>query len=160
MWLPRCDAHKGDSRIEKRRQFDCNSCGYQFSVRAGTIFHDSHLPLWKWFLAVYAMGASNTSLSANQLERMLGISYKTAWYLRHRIRAAMRHGTLELLRGSVQARREVSLTAGLLNCPRRRILDGDGTNCSALRLTRIRGMTAVLSTVLTKDSVTEWSCEA
>jgi transposase-like protein len=40
------------SRIEKRNQFDCDSCRYQFSVTAGTIFHDTHLPLWKWFLAV------------------------------------------------------------------------------------------------------------
>ncbi len=58
----RCDASKGISRIERRRQFDCSSCGYQFSVRAGTIFQDSHLPLWKWFLAVYAMGASNAGV--------------------------------------------------------------------------------------------------
>jgi transposase-like protein len=87
---PRCDASKGISRIESRGQFECSACGYQFSVRVGTIFHASHLPLWKWFLAVYLIGGSQDGISANQLARMLDISYKTAWYLTHRVRAAMR----------------------------------------------------------------------
>ena len=52
----------------KRRQFDCDGCRYQFSVRVGTLFHDSKLPLWKWFLAVYMMGESKKGVSANQLE--------------------------------------------------------------------------------------------
>lgn len=85
---PRCDSDK-ISRIAKRRQFDCDGCRYQFSVRVGTIFHDSKLPLWKWFLAVYMMGESRKGISANQLKRMLGVSYKTAWYLCHRIRSTM-----------------------------------------------------------------------
>jgi transposase-like protein len=99
---PRCDSDK-ISRITKRRQFDCDGCRYQFSVRVGTIFHDSKLPLWKWFLAVYMMGESKKSISANQLKRMLGVSYKTAWYLCHRIRAAMRDEGAELLNGIVEA---------------------------------------------------------
>ena len=99
---PRCDSDK-ISRIAKRRQFDCDGCRYQFSVRVGTIFHDSKLPLWKWFLAVYMMGESKKGVSANQLKRMLGVSYKTAWYLCHRIRAAMKDEGGELLRGIVEA---------------------------------------------------------
>lgn len=99
---PRCDSDK-ISRITKRRQFDCDGCRYQFSVRVGTIFHDSKLPLWKWFLAVYMMGESKKSISANQLKRMLGVSYKTAWYLCHRIRAAMKDEGAELLTGIVEA---------------------------------------------------------
>lgn len=51
---PRCH-RMGISKVKKRGQFDCNSCRYQFSVTAGTIFHDSHLPLWKWFLTIYTM---------------------------------------------------------------------------------------------------------
>jgi len=85
---PRCGSDKV-SRIKVRDQYDCDQCRYQFSVTAGTIFHDSHLPLWKWFLAVYLMTESKKGMSANQLKRSLGISYKTAWYLCHRIRAAM-----------------------------------------------------------------------
>src|SRR5260370_21583445 len=60
-----------------------------FSVTAGTIFHDSHLPLVKWFATTYLMCESRKGMSANQIKRMMGISYKTAWYLCHRIRAAM-----------------------------------------------------------------------
>jgi transposase-like protein len=99
---PRCDSDK-ISRIKARRQFDCDGCRYQFSVRVGTLFHDSKLPLWKWFLAVYMMGESKKGISANQLKRMLGVSYKTAWYLCHRIRAAMHDESAPLLRGIVEA---------------------------------------------------------
>jgi transposase-like protein len=86
---PRCKSRK-ISQVTKRDQFDCDKCRYQFSVTAGTIFNDSHLPLWKWFLCVYLLCESRKGMSANQLKRVLGISYKTAWYLCHRIRAAMK----------------------------------------------------------------------
>lgn len=85
---PRCQSDK-ISRIEKRNQYDCDSCRYQFSVTAGTIFHDSHLPLWKWFAAIYLMCESKKGMSALQIKRTLGIGYKTAWYLCHRVRAAI-----------------------------------------------------------------------
>ena len=84
----RCKADK-ISRIQTRASFECASCGYQFSVKAGTIFHDSHLPLTKWFLAVYLMCEAKKGVSAMQLKRTLGVAYKTAWYLCHRIRAAV-----------------------------------------------------------------------
>ena len=86
---PRCKSIN-ISKIVKRHQFDCDKCRYQFSVTAGTIFNDSHLPLWKWFLCVYLLCESKRGMSANQLKRVLGLSYKTAWYLCHRIRAAMK----------------------------------------------------------------------
>ena len=76
--------------IESRDQYCCRSCDYRFSVTAGTIMHDSHLPLRTWFLAIYLMCESKKGMSAHQLWRTLGIgSYKTAWYLCHRIREAM-----------------------------------------------------------------------
>src|ERR687893_2240162 len=98
---PRCDSAK-ISRIQKRRQFDCDACRYQFSVRVGTIFHDSKLPLWKWFLAIYLMSESKKGVSANQLKRVLGVAYKTAWYLCHRIRAAVADADNSLLSGIVE----------------------------------------------------------
>jgi transposase-like protein len=98
---PRCESDK-ISRIRKRHQFDCDSCRYQFSVKSGTVFHDSHLPLSKWFLAVYIMGESKKGISANQLKRMLKVSYKTAWYLCHRIRSAMFEDALDEMRGIVE----------------------------------------------------------
>ncbi|MDQ5822254.1 MAG: IS1595 family transposase [Actinomycetota bacterium] len=99
---PRCESKK-ISRIAKRRQFDCDSCRYQFSVRVGTLFHDSKLPLWKWFLAVYLMIESKKGISANQMKRTLGVSYKTAWYLCHRIRSAMVDESGDMLHGIVEA---------------------------------------------------------
>ncbi len=89
---PRCQSNSV-SKISERSQYDCNACRHQFSVTAGSVFHDTHLPLWKWFLAVYLMCESKKSTSANQLKRTLGISYKTAWYLCHRIRKAMQEDT-------------------------------------------------------------------
>ena len=78
------------SEIKGRGQWNCHGCGYHFSVTSGTIMHDSHLPLRKWFAAIYIMCKSRKGVSARQLWRMLGIgSYKTAWYLCHRIREAM-----------------------------------------------------------------------
>jgi transposase-like protein len=85
---PRCESDNV-SVIEGREQYHCLACKYHFSVTSGTIFHDSHLPLWKWFLAVYLMIESKKGMSANQLKRTLNVSYKTAWYLCHRIRNAM-----------------------------------------------------------------------
>ncbi len=85
---PRCQS-KSISRVASHNIFDCNSCRYQFSVKSGTILHDSHLPLRKWFVAVFLMIESRKGISANQLKRVLRVSYKTAWYLSHRIREAM-----------------------------------------------------------------------
>jgi transposase-like protein len=99
---PRCES-RSISRISTRDQFDCDSCRYRFSVTAGTLFHDSHLPLWKWFLAVYLLCESKKGISSKQLQRMLGVSYKTAWYLSHRIRDAMGDDEQPLLRGIIEA---------------------------------------------------------
>ena len=75
--------------LENQNRWQCRGCRYQFSVTSGTIMHDSHLPLRKWFLAIYLMCESKKGMSANQLHRTLGVAYRTAWYLCHRIREAM-----------------------------------------------------------------------
>src|SRR5215203_5143742 len=98
---PRCGSDKL-SRIKKRHQFQCNSCRYDFSVTAGTIFHDTHLPLWKWFLAVYLIVEAKKGVSANQLKRTIGTTYKTAWYLSHRIRDALSEVDAQLLKGIIE----------------------------------------------------------
>jgi transposase-like protein len=80
----------------------CKDCDYQFTVTSNTIFHDSHLPLLTWFTCVYLLCESRKGMSANQIKRMLGISYKTAWYLCHRIRRAMKIVDAEMLSGKVE----------------------------------------------------------
>lgn len=70
--------------------FLCNDCRDKFTVRTGTVFERSHIPLHKWLLATHLMAASKKGVSALQLQRMLGLgSYRTAWFMCHRIREAM-----------------------------------------------------------------------
>lgn len=90
------------SRIKTRNQLDCNGCRTRFSVTTGTVLHDTHLPLWKWFLATYLITESKKGVSANQIKRTLGVSYKTAWYLCHRIRWAMGDAPEAKLSGTVE----------------------------------------------------------
>jgi transposase-like protein len=70
--------------------FLCNDCREKFTVRTGAIFERSHIPLHKWLLATHLMAASKKGMSALQLSRMLGLPYKTAWFLCHRIRESMK----------------------------------------------------------------------
>lgn len=82
---------KGRERVGLKKCYDCRK---QFTVRVGTIFEDSHLPMTKWLQAIHLMCSSKKGVSAHQLHRTLEVTYKTAWFLEHRIREAMRSGTL------------------------------------------------------------------
>ena len=88
---PRCNSDQ-ICRLVDRDQFYCTDtgCRYQFSVTAGSIFNHTQLPLWKWFPASYLMCEPESGISANRMARTLGVSYKTAWFLCHRIRRALR----------------------------------------------------------------------
>jgi transposase-like protein len=97
---PRCKANA--TAIANRFQYDCDSCHYQFSVTAGTIFHDSHLSLWKWFITTALLCEAKKGISACQIQRTVGMSYKTAWYLCHRIRKAMVETNKPMLEGKVE----------------------------------------------------------
>jgi transposase-like protein len=78
----------------------CYACRKQFTVRVGTVFESAHLPLTKMLQAVYLMACSKKGISAHQLHRILEVQYKTAWFLCHRIREAMRTGELAPLGGA------------------------------------------------------------
>lgn len=82
-----------------RRLFQCAECGLQFSATAGTLFHDSHLPLTKWFAAIALMTEAKKGVSAMQVQRHIGMTYKTAWYLCQRIREAMQEPADSVLGG-------------------------------------------------------------
>jgi transposase-like protein len=69
--------------------YDCPHCRRQFTATIGTLFERSHIPLNKWFLAMHLLGSSKKGMSAHQLHRMLGIAYRSAWFMAHRIREAM-----------------------------------------------------------------------
>jgi transposase-like protein len=72
----------------------CNECSGQFTATVGTVFERSKIPLTKWWLAMHLIGSSKKGISSHQLHRMLGISYKSTWFMMHRIREAMRVGDL------------------------------------------------------------------
>ncbi len=101
---PRCLRCKERAvELETERElFYCKTCDYQFTVTAGTIFNDSHLPLSKWFMATLLLCEAKKGMSACQMQRTLGISYKTAWYLCHRIRAAMVESQKPMLDGKIE----------------------------------------------------------
>jgi transposase-like protein len=77
------------SKATKRRLWKCRACRKQFTVTVGTIFESSHVPLNKWLAAFYLLCSSKKGMSAHQLHRMLGVQYRTAWFMFHRIREAM-----------------------------------------------------------------------
>ena len=93
-----------ECRVPARRLYQCNAaeCRHQFSATTGTLFTDSHLPVRTWFLAVALIANAKKGLSAKQMERDLGVSYRTAWYLNHRIREAMQEGQLNMFAGTVE----------------------------------------------------------
>ena len=83
---------KNPEGIERHGLKKCAACRKQFTVRVGTVFESSHIPLTKWLQAVYLMTCSKKGISAHQLHRILEITYKAAWFMTHRIREAMRSG--------------------------------------------------------------------
>ncbi|HEV2550355.1 MAG TPA: IS1595 family transposase [Stellaceae bacterium] len=94
---PHCGVF-GDAitKVEGKKQshrpglYHCNGCEKQFTVTVGTVYESSHVPLHKWLLATHLMTASKKGISAHQIHRMLGITYKSAWFMAHRIREGMR----------------------------------------------------------------------
>ncbi|HEV2879704.1 MAG TPA: IS1595 family transposase [Pyrinomonadaceae bacterium] len=82
-------AKEGSKTPVRKGVWKCKACRKQFTVRVGSIFEDSHIPLSKWLLAIHLMCSSKKGMSAHQLHRMMGITYKSAWFLVHRIRYAM-----------------------------------------------------------------------
>jgi len=89
-------------RIKKRKCYSCTHCGHQINPLSGTIFHKSETPLTNWFFAIFLMGNSKNSVSAKELERHFGCTYKTAWRMAKQIRLLMAQGDDKLV-GIVEA---------------------------------------------------------
>jgi len=83
------DHYKLNGKAHRPGLMKCKDCRKQFSVIVGTVFSDSKIPLNKWLLAVHLMCASKKAISSHQIHRMLGVTYKSAWFMTHRIREAM-----------------------------------------------------------------------
>ncbi len=90
-------------RVRNRKCYACNDCGYQISPLANTIFHKSETPLTKWFYAIYLFSVGKNGVSAKEIERHLGVTYKTAWRMAKQIRLMMQQGGIAPLSGIVEA---------------------------------------------------------
>src|SRR2546427_627993 len=103
---PHCGSEKRPYPLKSdtRRLYKCAGCRKQFTVTVGPIFDSSHIPLNKWLLAFYLLCSSKKGMSSHQLHRMLGVTYKSAWFMAHRIRYAMEQPPFsERLNGVVEA---------------------------------------------------------
>jgi len=89
--------------LRTRQIWKCYDCKKQFSVKVGTIFEDSPLPLNKWLIAIWMLTNCRNGISSCEIERTIGVTQKTAWFMMHRIREAMAAGTIEKLSGTVEA---------------------------------------------------------
>ncbi len=90
-WIyPRCQSTRHACTHNGRKLWECLSCGYQCSTIVGTLFEHTKLSLTIWFLAMYLMTQSKNAVSALELKRQLGVSYKTAWLIKHKLLQTMR----------------------------------------------------------------------
>jgi transposase-like protein len=89
-------AYQLHGKAHRAGVYKCKGCDEQFTVTVGTVMERSHIPLNKWLLAFHLMAASKKGMSAHQMHRMLGLTYKSAWFMCHRIREAMREGHFTL----------------------------------------------------------------
>lgn len=99
---PHCGSMSGrhyDLRKTRIGLRKCSDCRKQFTVKVGTVFESAHIPLHKMLQAVFLMCSSKKGISAHQMHRILGVTYKSAWFLCHRIREAMRSGDLSPMGG-------------------------------------------------------------
>lgn len=98
---PRCGS-KESSFLKTRRLWQCKGCDKQFSVKLGTVFEDSPIPLTKWLPALWLIVNAKNGISSYELHRAIGVTQKSAWFMLHRIRLAMRTGTFSRMRGDVE----------------------------------------------------------
>ena len=94
---------RSESKNAVRSLYRCRECKRQFTATVGTIFEDSKIPLNKWFAAIYLMCASKKGVSAHQLHRQLDVTYKSAWFMCHRVREAMRDKGSLPFTGTIEA---------------------------------------------------------
>lgn len=97
---PKCQC---DKVYKCAKRYSCTGCKRMFSVTVGTIFEQSHIPLQKWFAAIYLISAHKKGISSHQLKRDIGVTQKTAWYMNHRVRFSLGLTNPEQLEGIVEA---------------------------------------------------------
>src|ERR1043165_3575233 len=126
---PHCGSTGDDvARVETKSArpglFYCNGCHGQFTVTVGTVFERSKIPLSKWWAACHLLNSSKKGISAHQMHRMLGVTYKSAWFMMHRLREAMRTGGLEPMGGAGKVVEADETYYGSVDNPRTKTTSG------------------------------------
>jgi transposase-like protein len=138
---PHCDA-TDPSLIRTRRIWKCRACKKQFSVKVGTIFEDSPLGLDKWLPALWMIANAKNGISSYEVHRALGVTQKTAWFMLHRIRLAMRSMSFERFEGDVEV--DETYVGGLAKfmhrSRRKRMITGRGAGKDGGDKTAVLGM--------------------
>jgi transposase-like protein len=106
---PSCE-NKEHYYLATQKRWKCKECWKQFSVKVGTIFEDSPIPLQKWLLAMWMIGNCKNGVSSWEIHRAIGITQKSAWFMMHRIRLSMHSGSLEMKLGANGKQVEVDET--------------------------------------------------
>jgi transposase-like protein len=100
-YCPHC-GHNEIYKFSNGKRYRCAKCKQDFTIRTGTVFGESKLPLRKWFMAIYLLSTSNKGISSVQLAKQIGVTQKTGWFIDHRIRSAMKQNKGQLF-GQVEA---------------------------------------------------------
>lgn len=101
-YCPKCERQRGFHRVQSRPSYSCDTCGHHLHPTAGTIFHKSSTSLQLWFHAIFLLSSTRCGISAKQLEREIGVTYKTAWRMFNRIRAMLMGDDDRTLDGDVE----------------------------------------------------------
>src|SRR5215475_4192588 len=105
---PAC-GHKEHYYLKTQKRWKCKDCGRQFSVKLGTIFEDSPIGLDKWLLALWMIANCKNGVSSYEIHRAIGVTQKSAWFMMHRIRVALRVGTFHKLGDGPEGNNEVEV---------------------------------------------------
>ena len=155
---PKCGKKEIARVVNRDAVLRCTDCQTQFTVTAGTVFNDSHLPLSRWFIATFLLCESKKGVSALQIQRILKIGgYKTAWYLCHRIRHAMNEVQKSLLDGIVEIDETYVGGKPRINRPRKEkeVVIGIRQRNGDLRLFRAKDAKAATVAEIIRQNVSE-----
>ena len=134
----------------------CKACKKQFSVKVGTIFEDSAIPLDKWLVSIWLVANAKNGISSHELGRSVGLTQKSAWFVLHRIRLAMQIGNFDRFdSGEVEVDETfVGGKAGFMHAERRNAIFGKGVQKGG---NPTRGKTTVAGAIRRSDNVSESS---
>src|SRR6266446_1264844 len=139
---PKCDRERKFHRVKDRPAWDCDSCGYHLHPTAGTIFHKSSTSLHLWFYAMHLMTSTRCGISAKQLERELGVTYKTAWRMFHLIRNELMVQDAEPFKGGQPVEIDETYVGGRRRFTRRGRPGGDSHKQPVLGMVQRKGRVA------------------